>query len=336
MKRLMTFLLAVTAVAFYGDTGENPFVGKSGRKLLDAIGREAAPQRSVTGIQRWMATTLTEGEDGLLWLPFDGEWVSVTPVWPDDVMPVAVIPQEWWKYMDVSPTLTTDLINYLPGRGDIKQRKSLYPPFEISVADWTNGVSAVGTLEIAGIEVNAWQPPREMRGDVARVLMYMLAVYGYSRLDPWAFLVADDSGMTPAGAAMMLRWSREDPVDEAELRRCKAAAMAQGGFGNPFVILPGLEEWVWGDKAGEPYLDGSKPDPEPDPTQRVALRGVYRISEPHIDLWSPEVSEDAVWSVDGRQKSGYVLPSELGVGSHEFAYADSHGERGRVKITIVP
>lgn len=333
MKPFAALLAIPLALTLTSASPSEPFEGKSGRKLLEAIGRQAAPRCVVADVQQWMLVSLA-GPDGAMYLPFDGQWVDVSRGWPDNVVPVAVVPQAWWCYVDAPDWLSTDLVNYLPGSGEVKKYKELYPPFEITSAQWTNGLTAVGTLSVSGIEVNAWQPPADMRGDVARILMYMLAVYGTDRLDPWAFLVADDSGMTPAGAAMMLRWSREDPVDDAERTRNAAAAAAQGGMGNPVVSLPGIEEYVWGDKAGYPYLVDPDPGVDPPTPERKPLRGVYMISEPRIDLWSPHVPDDAVWTVDGRPAGSYIVPAQIGVGSHELAFADSHGGKGRVIITI--
>ena len=46
---------------------------------------------------------------------------------------------------------------------------------------------------------------------------------------------------------MMMRWSKNDPVDAVETARNNAVQEVQGNR-NPFVDYPGLEDYVWGSK----------------------------------------------------------------------------------------
>ena len=46
---------------------------------------------------------------------------------------------------------------------------------------------------------------------------------------------------------MMMRWSKQDPVDDIEIARNNAVYGVQKNR-NPFVDYPGLEDYVWGDK----------------------------------------------------------------------------------------
>ena len=69
---------------------------------------------------------------------------------------------------------------------------------------------------------------------------------------------------------MLLRWAREDPVSDKELRRNDAVYAIQNNR-NPFIDNPELIEYIWGDKAGMPYSPAD-PDPEdPDPSARLTV-----------------------------------------------------------------
>ena len=65
-------------------------------------------------------------------------------------------------------------------------------------------------------------------------------------------------------------------------------------------------------------------------------RQVYTLADARIDLFSLEVPADAAWTVNGIPvSSDFVVPAELGVGTHKFAYSSaSTGERGMVMIKV--
>lgn len=328
MKRLVLTAVIVAAVSA---RGEAPFAGMCGDELRLAIGLTCTPQSQVDDARQWMARRLTD-DAGMLWLPFEQSLVEAWPIWPDDVMTVELLPREWWRFdPDASARrVWLDMVNIFPATFALNSSKVDYPPFTVDNVTATVGAFRAGTVTVAGVETNAWEPPAQMKGDVARVVMYMTTLYPSDLLDPRAVLVADAGGLSAYGRDLMLQWSREDPVDEAERYRNALIAAAQGGCGNPFVEWAGLEEYVWGDKRNEPFSDG-----EVAPGQPVALRGSYSLTDSRIDLWSPYVADDAAWTVNGEAvAASYLVPSELGAGRHTLAYTAPDGERGSVIITI--
>ncbi|MDE6715215.1 MAG: endonuclease, partial [Muribaculaceae bacterium] len=55
----------------------------------------------------------------------------------------------------------------------------------------------------------------------------------------------------------LMAWHRADPVDQKELDRNEAVYSRQGNR-NPFIDLPQLAEYLWGDKAGQTFrIDGN-------------------------------------------------------------------------------
>lgn len=113
-------------------------------------------------------------------------------------------------------------------------------------SNWTQGIAG-----------GAWETWLGRRGDVARALFYMDVRYeGGSRSikgDPEPDLIlTDDLALITADTennrkiaymgmlSVLLRWHREDPVDELERRRNNVIARFQGNR-NPFIDHP---EWV--------------------------------------------------------------------------------------------
>lgn len=78
------------------------------------------------------------------------------------------------------------------------------------------------------------------RGDVARIIFYMLTRYSQT-----------DTGYPVTNIAesmeILLKWNREDPVDDFEIIRNNKAYSIQGNR-NPFIDCPDLAEYIWGNK----------------------------------------------------------------------------------------
>lgn len=74
-----------------------------------------------------------------------------------------------------------------------------------------------------------YQPPVEHRGNVARAMFYVSAKYNYDIPKTEEFYLR--------------RWHREDPVDEAEIRRNELIQRYQGNR-NPFIDYPKIVQRV--------------------------------------------------------------------------------------------
>ena len=105
--------------------------------------------------------------------------------------------------------------------------------------------------ECAGCEVSrdAWEPPAELKGDVARAAFYMDVRYEGAAGDGVGDLSLSDDPDADArrfGAlSTLIDWHCTDPVSAEEGRRHEAAARAQGNR-NAFVDAPELAERVYG------------------------------------------------------------------------------------------
>ena len=95
----------------------------------------------------------------------------------------------------------------------------------------------------------AWEPPAEMKGDVARAAFYMDVRYEGDPADDVGDLALGDAPSAPerrfGRLATLLRWHCEDPVSGDEARRHEIVASAQGNR-NAFVDVPSLARDVYG------------------------------------------------------------------------------------------
>lgn len=94
-----------------------------------------------------------------------------------------------------------------------------------------------------------YTPPPEVRGDIARALMYMDVRYDGRDDNTLDLRLTDcpfqhDRDM--AYLSQMLTWHKEDPVDDAERARNNKLCESWQGNRNPFVDFEGLADTLWG------------------------------------------------------------------------------------------
>jgi endonuclease I len=96
----------------------------------------------------------------------------------------------------------------------------------------------------------AWEPPDAVKGDVARMMMYMAVRYnGDPVLDRTPDLQLVDrstqDGQSRFGRlCTLMAWHRQDPVDPQERLRNEVVQSLQGNR-NPFIDVPEFAERLW-------------------------------------------------------------------------------------------
>lgn len=168
----------------------------------------------------------------------------------------------WWGH--TKNNAYCDLFNLYPADGYANGRKSNNP---IGVVDgatsFDNGVTKVGKSSSYSSDqlITAWEPADEWKGDFARTYFYMATTYqhmtnewqtaeGLLTIDP-----ASWTTMRPWVYELMLEWAEADPVDDIERARNDVIYGIQGNR-NPYVDIPELADYVWGDCAEERfYID---------------------------------------------------------------------------------
>ena len=162
------------------------------------------------------------------------------------------VPQSWFG----SGTIKSDIVHVVPADGYVNNRRSNYPFGEVNNITYqsNNGYSKLGSCKTAGYSSTVFEPNDEVKGDIARIYFYMVTCYE-DRATGWGHGVFTSSkypGLEQWYIDMLMRWSKQDPVDEVERARNNAVYTVQKNR-NPFVDYPGLEDYVWGTKKTEAF-----------------------------------------------------------------------------------
>ena len=296
--------------------------GKSGEGLAAALRRECRPP----------ALADNGNISYTLYDPFTGNEVSIVDgEYPPDYAAATLVPVDWWLASDeYGDTLRNDLNNFIPLTIETLHARRDKIPATLAEVTGQYDRWAIGRALRYGTKVDAYAPPSEMRGRLARAFFYMAVMYPNSLFKPTAYMMLSGSYpyLLADASAMLVGWARQYPADDAEREWAEYAAGVQGGC-NPFTVIDDLYEYIWGDRSGEVYSVAG---------ERVPLHSTYGLTAgERVELYSPHVPADAVWSIDGivAESSSYD-PADLGVGEHNLTYASaSTGEKGRVMIKIV-
>lgn len=94
---------------------------------------------------------------------------------------------------------------------------------------------------------NSWKPRDEVKGDVARILFYMAVRYQGKDGKPDLELVDKAGTSFPYHGKLstLLKWHREDPVDDFERRRNNVIYENYQHNRNPFIDHPEWVESIW-------------------------------------------------------------------------------------------
>ena len=225
------------------------------------------------------------------------------------------VPQSWFSK---SNPMKSDIVHVLPTDCYVNNRRSSYPFGEVGNATYTsnNGYSKLGPCKTAGYSGTVFEPNDEVKGDIARIYFYMVTCYE-DRFTGWTagsatqvFSSNKYEGLKTWCMDMMMRWSKNDPVDAVETARNNAVQEVQGNR-NPFVDYPGLEDYVWGSKKEEAFsydnYDGTgtvtPPDPDrvEDPTFSP-MAGTYTNSV-NVKLSCSTTGASTYYTLDGTEPS---------------------------------
>lgn len=157
-------------------------------------------------------------------------------------------PKSWWG--GTTNNAYKDLFNLMPCEEKINNSKSNYAMGVVTSVSTDNGCTKVGKgTTKTGTTKTLWEPADNWKGDFARAYMYMATTYsnltwegeGLTMLERNAWPTLQEWAYT-----LLLKWNREDPVDEIEIARNEAVYGIQSNR-NPFVDFPHLAEYIWGD-----------------------------------------------------------------------------------------
>ncbi|MFI6762238.1 endonuclease [Micromonospora sp. NPDC050417] len=220
-------------------------VGKSGVALRTALHEVISVQRTVTYDQAWEALKETDQDPanpGNVILLYSGrsQRKDVNGGDPDDWNREHV----WAKSHGDFGTATgpgTDLHHLRPEDVSVNSDRGN--------KDFDNGGSPVREAPGNFTDGDSWEPRDAVKGDVARMIMYM--AIRYEGGDGWPNLEPNESvrnGSAPyiGKLSVLLRWNRADPPDAFEKRRNQLIYDRWQGNRNPFVDHPEWATAIWG------------------------------------------------------------------------------------------
>ena len=158
-------------------------------------------------------------------------------------------PKSWWggKKNDA----WCDLYNLYPSDSQANSSKSNFVMgVVVNVKEEAGaGYDKVGTGYADGQLVKMWEPGDRFKGEFSRSYMYMATTYqnlnfvseGTKQLETGAYPT-----LKKWSSDLFRQWSKNDRVDEMEIKRNEAIYKIQGNR-NLFIDYPNLAEYVWGD-----------------------------------------------------------------------------------------
>ena len=191
------------------------------------------------------------------------------------------VPQSWFN--EQSP-MKSDAFHVYPTDIKMNSVRSSYPYGENDAAKScsTWGYGSLGASTFPGYTGTVFDPGEggengSYKGDLARTYFYMVTRYRTTNFTNGSgntsFTYSGGvANLTPYMCALMLKWHREDPVSEKELKRNNAIYAHQHNR-NPFIDYPELVEYIWGTQVGQTVTlaalvsayDGETPPPGPQP-----------------------------------------------------------------------
>ena len=203
------------------------------------------------------------------------------------------IPQSWFR--KASP-MKSDLFHVYPTDGYVNNKRSNYPFGETNgeIYQSNGGHSKLGACTTAGYSGTVFEPADEYKGDFARTYFYMATRYE-NEISTWGggvFGHGTYPGIADWALKMFIRWAKNDPVSEKEIKRNNEVYKLQHNR-NPFIDYPGLEQFIWGDSVNvvfrytnsETPPTPPKPNPNPDePITPPAGTQVFKKVTSAVDL----------------------------------------------------
>ena len=315
------------------------WIGKSGGELVRAIADTHTPLQYFNRFDGeggiFEILKITDGnQDGTAYVNhFSHEHIQFGKNGgaPENLELLNIASPKWWKITSPNcKNVGMDLLGMIPAPSGTAATIGDCAPGTVTEFEIQNGIWGVGSGNVGLQKIRLWEPPEELKGDIARILMYMACIYssGLMRYETCGGAIWSDNpeeGFTGAYGAQLMVWHKADPISHYEIQRNLLFGKLQGNS-NPFVEYPELAEFLWGNRKGEGY----KPSEE----HMSTLRAVYSMDDPLIHLRLDLVPDDAVWKFDGQNVTEkYLVPAEIGVGIHEL-YFYSSSFNGMIKIEV--
>lgn len=183
------------------------------------------------------------------------------------------IPKSWFGGAQSQPG--SDIFHIVPTDGKVNGMRGNQPFGEVASASYTHDESRLGTAKsititntilgashTATCNTTVFEPADRYKGDFARgyfgTMVRWAGDYQMFTTEDGAMMFSNgydqtnNYGLTPYGIALLMKWHREDAVSRKEIDRNNGIQQTQGNR-NPFIDLPELAEYIWGQYAGQTY-----------------------------------------------------------------------------------
>jgi endonuclease I len=138
----------------------------------------------------------------------------------------------WPQSKGATGIAQSDLHHLRPAEIRTNEKRGSHPYGDVVTTEWAVGEGArQARLGVDALGETVFEPRADMKGDIARGLLYFYTRYAQSRTS--AFTLENFRHELPT----LLRWNKADPVTEAEVRRNDEIQKVQGNR-NPFVDHP--------------------------------------------------------------------------------------------------
>lgn len=253
------FLLPVSAYAQVPEGYYDAAAGKSGAELKTALFSIIKSPKVISYSRLWKAFEKTDARaNGKVWdmysahriggghyFDFLADRCGTYKTEGDCYNREHSVPKSWFKE---APPMHSDLFHLYPTDGYVNNRRGNLPFGEVGITYWTsaNG-SKVGQNTAGNYTKTVFEPVDEYKGDFARTYFYMVTAYE-DKIENWRSDQIGGKaypGFTPWSLEMLLRWHRDDPVSDKEIRRNEEVFKIQKNR-NPYIDYPQLAEYVWG------------------------------------------------------------------------------------------
>ena len=155
----------------------------------------------------------------------------------------------------------SDLHNLAPARWEVNSARSNFPFGNINdsqterwykcdlsmetASELSNDIiSQYSEVEGLGDFNGTFEPREEVKGDVARSMMYFYTMYRQEA-------IREDDDFFSDMQETLIQWHNEDPVDSVEMERTLLKAIVQDGKANPFILDCTLGNRMYG--SGEEF-----------------------------------------------------------------------------------
>lgn len=260
---------AAAPAAYYKDAE-----GKSDKTLYMALGDIINSHNAKSYDYLWTAFKTTDVDaDGRIWDMYStkrwraggeqcGNYSSIGDCYNREHS----FPKSWFN--DAKP-MYTDLFHLYPTDGKVNGQRGNNPFGECANGSYVASSGSVkalgklGTSTFAGYSGKVFEPDDEYKGDFARTYFYMAACYS-DRNSSWKsdMLAGNQFPFFKEWAInLLLKWHRQDPVSDKELKRNDAVYNIQNNR-NPFIDHPELAEHIWGNRKGTPWNSSAELAPE--------------------------------------------------------------------------